>query len=57
MPPELKLDYYGWTEADIKKEFEISGVLPRFAGQVKDNKMTLGQIIEELKRMYCTLVP
>lgn len=57
MPPELKLDYYGWTEADIKKEFEISGVLPRFAGQVQDNKMTLGQIIEELKRMYCTLVP
>lgn len=53
IPPELKLDYYQWTEADMTREFDIIGILPRFDGTVKDNKMTLGQIIEELKRMYC----
>ncbi len=53
VPPELKLDYYSWTDADLTKEFDITGILPRFDGAVKDNKMTLGQIIEELKRMYC----
>lgn len=56
IPPELKLDYYQWTEADMTREFDIIGILPRFDGTVKDNKMTLGQIIEELKRMYCTHV-
>nr|XP_018263955.1 oxoglutarate dehydrogenase (succinyl-transferring), E1 component [Kwoniella dejecticola CBS 10117]OBR86113.1 oxoglutarate dehydrogenase (succinyl-transferring), E1 component [Kwoniella dejecticola CBS 10117] len=55
VPPELKLDYYGWTEADMKKEFNLSdGILPRFKGSVDNDKLTLGQIIEELKRMYCT---
>ena len=54
VPPELKLDYYGWTEDDLKKEFKITnGILPRFVGHVSDDSMTLGQIIEELKRMYC----
>ena len=53
VPPELTLDYYGWTEEDLKKIFDVPGILPLFAGAVKDDKMTLGQIIEELKRMYC----
>ena len=53
VPPELKLDYYQWTEADMKKEFSVAGILPSFVGHVKGDKMTLGQIIEELKRMYC----
>lgn len=54
VPPELTLDYYGWTEADLKKEFSLGdGILPRFKGQVKDDTMTLGQIIDELKQMYC----
>ncbi|AFR93179.1 oxoglutarate dehydrogenase (succinyl-transferring), E1 component [Cryptococcus neoformans C23] len=57
VPPELKLDYYGWTEADMTKEFRLGdGILPRFKGQVKDDTMTLGQIIDELKQMYCTHV-
>lgn len=57
VPPELKLDYYGWTEADMTKEFRLGdGILPRFKGQVKDDTMTLGQIIDELKQMYCTYV-
>lgn len=55
VPPELKLDYYGWTEADMTKEFRLGdGILPRFKGQVKNDTMTLGQIIDELKQMYCT---
>lgn len=57
VPPELKLDYYGWTEADMTKEFRLGdGILPRFKGQVKNDTMTLGQIIDELKQMYCTYV-
>lgn len=54
VPPELKLDYYGWSEEDMKKEFKLSsGILPRFVGKVPEDKMTLGEIIGELKRMYC----
>lgn len=54
VPPELTLDYYGWTEADLSKEFSLSSaILPRFVGHVADDKMTLGEIINELKTMYC----
>jgi hypothetical protein len=57
VPPELTLDYYGWTEADLKQEFQLSaGILPRFVGTVPGDKMTLGQIINELKTMYCELL-
>jgi 2-oxoglutarate dehydrogenase E1 component len=55
VPPELTLEYYGWSEADLSKEFKLGpGILPRFVGSVKDDKLTLGGIIDELKRMYCT---
>ena len=58
VPPELKLDYYGWTEADLNKEFKLStAILPRFQGTVPGDKMTLGEIIHELKTMYCKLLP
>jgi len=50
------LDYYGWTEADLNKEFKLStAILPRFQGTVPGDKMTLGEIIHELKTMYCKL--
>jgi 2-oxoglutarate dehydrogenase E1 component len=52
-PPELKLDYYGWTEEDLKKEFSIKNVLPRFVNAVPEGKMTLGQIIEACRRRRC----
>lgn len=56
VPPELKLDYYGWSEADLSKEFSLSSaILPRFMGHVAGDKMTLGEIINELKTMYCEL--
>jgi hypothetical protein len=52
------LDYYGWTEADLSKEFKLStAILPRFQGTVPGDKMTLGEIINELKTMYCKLLP
>ncbi|KAL7422265.1 2-oxoglutarate dehydrogenase E1 component [Cryptotrichosporon argae] len=57
VPPELKLDYYGWTEADLDKKFKLgSGILQRFVGHVKDDELTLRQIIDELKRMYCASI-
>jgi 2-oxoglutarate dehydrogenase E1 component len=54
IPPELNIDYYGWTEADLSKEIKLgTSILPRFAGSVPGDSMTIGQIIDELKRMYC----
>ncbi|KAL1411286.1 2-oxoglutarate dehydrogenase E1 component [Vanrija albida] len=53
--PELTLEYYGFTKDDLNKEFKLGpGILPRFVGHVKDDKLTLGQLVDELKRMYCT---
>lgn len=52
-PPELKLDYYGWTEEDLKKEFNVKSVLPRFASSIPEGKATLGEIIAEMKKTYC----
>lgn len=38
----------------MKKEIKLnSSILPRFMGSVPGDKMTIGQIIDELKRMYC----
>jgi hypothetical protein len=49
----LDLEHYGWTEQDLNKEFHLGpGILPRFMGNGKD-VMTLKEIIDELKRMYC----
>lgn len=51
--PELELDFYGWTEADLGKEYKLGpGILPRFA-ETGIEKMTLGDIIDALKKMYC----
>ena len=52
IPPELKLDYYGWTESDLSKEFNIKSVFPRFLSAYPEGKMTLGQIVDELKKIY-----
>lgn len=53
-PPELTLEFYGWTEADLSKKFKLGpGILPRFVGNIESDELTLGQIIDELKRMYC----
>ena len=52
-PAALELNYSGWTEKDLDKEFTLGpGILPRYAETGKD-KMTLREIIGELKKMYC----
>lgn len=52
-PSELDISHYGWTEADLDKTFTLGpGILPRHVSEGKD-KMTLREIVDELKRMYC----
>ncbi|BEI85369.1 hypothetical protein CcaverHIS002_0507700 [Cutaneotrichosporon cavernicola] len=55
--PELNPEYYGWTEADMDREFTLGpGILPRFTGTVKDDKLTLRQIIAECKKIYASSI-
>lgn len=51
--PELELEHYGWTEKDLSKEITLGpGILPKFV-DAGIQKLTLGELIEALKRMYC----
>jgi len=53
IPAELKLEYYGWTEKDLDKKFHLGpGILPKLRENGKE-ELTLGEIVDELKRMYC----
>lgn len=54
-PAELELSHYGWNEKDLDKEITLGpGILPHFA---RDGRaaMTLREIIETCKRIYCML--
>ena len=52
-PAELQLETYGWTDKDLDREFELgSGILPRFKTD-EVTKLSLREIIENLKRIYC----
>lgn len=52
-PAELEISHYGFTEADLSKEFSLGpGILPHFAKEgIKS--MTLGDIITTCRRVYC----
>lgn len=51
-PITVELSYYGWSEADLDKEFALGpGILPRF--QEVREKMTLREIIDACRRIYC----
>ncbi|GAA5976371.1 hypothetical protein JCM11641_005992 [Rhodosporidiobolus odoratus] len=51
-PSELTLKHYGWTDADLDKEFELgAGILPRFK-EAGTDKMTLREIVDTCKRIY-----
>lgn len=50
--PELDLEHYGFTEADLDRKFVLGeGVLPRFT--TNGGEMTLRDIISCLQKTYC----
>lgn len=50
--PELEPSYYGFTEADMDRPFQLgSGVLPAF--RPDHSTMTLGEILAALRSIYC----
>ncbi|CAH2352313.1 2-oxoglutarate dehydrogenase, mitochondrial [[Candida] railenensis] len=52
-PKELSLDYYGFTDADMKKQITLGpGILPRFAEDGKKT-MSLREIVDNCERLYC----
>jgi 2-oxoglutarate dehydrogenase E1 component len=53
-PPELEYGHYGFTESDMDRTFHIGqGMLPGFSST--NRQMTLRQIIQALKDIYCML--
>lgn len=50
--PELEPEYYGFTESDMDRSFQLgSGVLPAFLQE--KSQMTLREIIASLRQIYC----
>ncbi|KJE90257.1 oxoglutarate dehydrogenase [Capsaspora owczarzaki ATCC 30864] len=52
IPPELELKNYGFTEADLNREFRVTSVMQKgfLAG---DRPVKLGALVERLQRTYC----
>jgi 2-oxoglutarate dehydrogenase E1 component len=54
-PPDLDYKYYGFTEADLDKEFPV--ILPNAKGLIATkNKWKLRDLIAELKKTYCETI-
>ncbi|KAG4305967.1 hypothetical protein PORY_000877 [Pneumocystis oryctolagi] len=52
IPKELTLEYYGFTEKDLDKEYNLGpGILPHFSTK-EQSKMSLRSILKNLKRLY-----
>lgn len=51
-PPELTLEHYGFTEADLSRKFLLPPV-PRFDSHNRPSEHTLGDIVSRLKSTYC----
>jgi len=54
--PDLELENYGWTEADLEKEFQLSGMLASGFLSGQSGPMKLGDIIARLREVYTTSV-
>lgn len=53
LPKELKLDHYGFTEADLDKEITLGpGILPRFITDTRKS-MTLREVVATCEKVYC----
>lgn len=51
--PELSLEYYGFSKADLGRPFYLGeGVLPHFF-RPGASQMTLGEIVDALGQVYC----
>ena len=54
-PPELSYQFYGFTDKDLDRTFSLGpGILPGYESM--DKKMTLREIIQHLKKIYCKCV-
>ncbi|KAG2207543.1 hypothetical protein INT47_004293 [Mucor saturninus] len=52
IPPELTLQYYGFTEKDLDRKFTLGpGILSSLNKTEKE--LTLREIVDALKKMYC----
>ena len=56
VPDELTIGHYGWSESDLKREMRLGpGLLPNFV-KAGVQKLTIGEVIDACKRMYCEFV-
>lgn len=49
-PPDLELDFYGFTEADLERKFKLPTTT--FIGGESETTLTLGEIVQRLKNVY-----
>mmetsp|Transcript_35782 Transcript_35782/g.89075 ORF Transcript_35782/g.89075 Transcript_35782/m.89075 type:complete len:1000 (-) Transcript_35782:277-3276(-) len=52
IPPELDLPNYGWTKADMEKEFDIGAFMASGFMSSDRPKLKLGKLIERLQQTY-----
>ncbi|KAJ9474635.1 2-oxoglutarate dehydrogenase, mitochondrial [Pseudozyma hubeiensis] len=56
IPEELKIEHYGWSEADLDRKMRLGpGLLPNFVNQ-GIQELTIREIIDACKRMYCSSI-
>eukprot|EP01045_Picozoa_sp_COSAG04_P008713 COSAG04_NODE_489_length_13493_cov_46.923772_6_plen_547_part_00 len=51
IPPELELETYGYSEADLAREVDLGSSVQ--SGFVSQGRVRLGDLVEQLKGTYC----